>query len=56
MEGDLYKYHMTKYIKDGKVLAQLGIQSKVFSGPLTELSAWVGFCTSSPQLGFKYQR
>jgi hypothetical protein len=55
MEGDLYKYHMTKYIKDGKVLAQLGIQSKVFSGPLTELSAWVGFCTSSPQQGVKYQ-
>jgi hypothetical protein len=26
-----------KYIKDGKVLAHLGCQSKVFSGPLTEI-------------------
>jgi hypothetical protein len=55
MEGDLYKYYITKYIKDGKVLVHLGIQPKVFSGPLTELSAWVGFCTSSPQQGVKYQ-
>jgi hypothetical protein len=44
-----------KYIKDGKVLAHLGFQSKVLPGPLTVWSAWVGFCTSSPQLGFKYQ-
>jgi hypothetical protein len=36
------------YIKDGKVLAHLGYRSKVFPGPLTDLSAWVGFCTSSP--------
>jgi hypothetical protein len=27
----------------------------VFPGSLTDLSAWVGFCTSSPQQGFKYQ-
>jgi hypothetical protein len=45
-----------KYIKDGKVLAYLGFQSKIFPGPLTDLSAWVGgFCTSSPQQGVKYQ-
>ena len=44
-----------KYIKDGKVLAHLEFQSKVFPGPLTDLSAWVGFCTSSPQQGVKYQ-
>jgi hypothetical protein len=41
-----------KYFKDGKVLAHLGFQSKVFPGPLTD---WVGFCTSSPQQGVKYQ-
>jgi hypothetical protein len=23
--------------------------------PLTDLSAWMGFCTSSPQQGVKYQ-
>jgi hypothetical protein len=44
-----------KYIKDGKVLDHLGLKSKVLPGPLTDLSAWVGFCTSSPQQGVKYQ-
>ena len=44
-----------KYINDGKVLAHLGFQSKVLSEPLTDLSVWVGFCTSSPQQGVKYQ-
>jgi hypothetical protein len=38
-----------KYIKDGKVLDHLWFMSKVLPGPLTDLSAWVGFCTSSPQ-------
>jgi hypothetical protein len=38
-----------KYIKDGKVLAHLGFMSKVFHGILTDASAWVDFCTSSPQ-------
>jgi hypothetical protein len=28
-----------KYIKDGKVLAHLGFNSMVLSGPLTDLSA-----------------
>jgi hypothetical protein len=28
-----------KYIKDGKVLDHLGFKSKVFPGPLTDLSA-----------------
>jgi hypothetical protein len=55
MERGLYNYPIKKYIKDGKVLAHLGFQSKVFPGPLTDLSAWVGFCTSSPQQGVKYQ-
>jgi hypothetical protein len=32
-----------------------GCQSKVLPGPLTDLSAWVVFCTSSPQQGVKYQ-
>jgi hypothetical protein len=44
-----------KYIKDGKVLAQLGCQSMVLSGPLTNWSTWVGFCTSSPLHSVKYQ-
>jgi hypothetical protein len=38
-----------KYIKDGKVLDHLGLKIKVLPGPLTDLSAWVGFCTSNPQ-------
>jgi hypothetical protein len=46
--GDLLISH-EKYIKDGKVLDHLGLKSKVLPGPLTDLSAWVGFCTSSPQ-------
>ena len=44
-----------KYIKDGKVLAHLGFQSKVLAGPLFDWSAWVCFCTSSPQQVVKYQ-
>jgi hypothetical protein len=40
---------------DGKVLAHLGFKSKVFPGPLTDISLWVGICTSSPQQGVKYQ-
>ena len=43
------------YIKDGKVLGNLEFKSKVLPGPLTDLSACVGFCTSSPQQGVKYQ-
>jgi hypothetical protein len=38
-----------KLPKDGKVLSHLGFRSKVLSWPLTDLSAMVGFCTSSPQ-------
>jgi hypothetical protein len=44
-----------KYIKDGNVLAHLGIKSKVFSGYLTDLNAWMGFSTPSSQQGVKYQ-
>jgi hypothetical protein len=44
-----------KYIKDGKVLDHLEIRSKILPEPLTDLSAWVGFCTSSPQQDVKYQ-
>ena len=40
---------------DGKVLSHLGFMSNVLSGPLTDLSTWVGFCTSSPQQNIKYQ-
>jgi hypothetical protein len=41
--------------KDGKVLSNFGFKSKVLPRRLTELSAWVGFYTSSPQQGVKYQ-
>jgi hypothetical protein len=47
-EGVSIKSH-EKYIKDGKVLDHLGLKSKIFPGPLTDISAYVGFCTSSPQ-------
>jgi hypothetical protein len=40
-------------IPNGKVLAHLG--SKEFPGAFTDLSVWVGFCTSSPQQGVKCQ-
>jgi len=43
-----------KYIKNGKVLTHSGFKSKVLPGPLTDLSALVGFWTSSPQQGVKY--
>jgi hypothetical protein len=29
--------------------------SKVLTGPLTDISVWVGFCTSIPQQGVKFQ-
>ena len=44
-----------KLQKDGKVFCHLGFKSKVLPGSLTDLSTWVGFCTSSPQQGVKYQ-
>jgi hypothetical protein len=44
-----------KHIKDGKVLDHLGFKTTVFPGTLIDLIAWVGFCTSSPQQGIKYQ-
>jgi hypothetical protein len=44
-----------KYIKNGKVLTHLGFQSKILVEHLNDWSAWVGFCTSSPQQGDEYQ-
>jgi hypothetical protein len=38
----------------GKVLSHLGFNLKVIPRLLTDLSANVGFCTSSPQQGGKY--
>ena len=52
--GTLWITHK-KVSKDGKVLSHLGFKSKVLPRPLTDLSAWVDFCTSSPQQGVKYQ-
>ena len=42
-------------IPSGKFLAHLGFSSKVLHNPLTDLSAWVGFGTSSPRQGVKFQ-
>ena len=55
MEGRSLLISNEKYIKDGKVLDHLGIKWTVLPGPLAELSAWVGFYTSSPQQDVKYQ-
>ena len=44
-----------KLPKDGKVLSHTGFRSNFLLGPLTDLSAWVGFCSISPQQGVKYQ-
>jgi hypothetical protein len=49
MEGWSLLISHEKFIKDGKVLDHLGFKAKVLPGPLTDLSAWVGFCTSNPQ-------
>jgi hypothetical protein len=54
VESD-FKISHKQMIPDGIVLAHLELKPKVFPGPLTDLSAWVGFCTSSPQQGVKYQ-
>jgi hypothetical protein len=47
MEGGSLLIFHEKYINDGKVLDHLWFQSKVFPGPLTDLSSWVGFCSSN---------
>jgi len=51
--GGLYISH-GKMPNDGTVLSHLGFRSEVLHAPSTDLSAWVGFCTSSPQQGVKY--
>jgi len=42
-------------MKNNKVIANLRFELKVFPGSLTDLSAWVGFYTSSPQQGVNNQ-
>jgi hypothetical protein len=54
MEGGALLISHEKYIKDGKVLDHLWFMSKVLPGPFTDLSAWVSFCTSSPQVYFSW--
>ena len=51
VEGGSLLISHEKYINDGKVLAHLGLQSKILPGSLTDLNACVGFRTSSPQQG-----
>jgi hypothetical protein len=48
-------YFSWNIYRNGKVLDHLRFKSKVFPGSLTDLSAWVGFCTSNPQEGVKYE-
>ena len=45
---------LTNWIKS-EVLVRLGLKSKILSVPLTDINARLGFCTSSPQQGVKYQ-
>ena len=42
-------------IPNDKVLAHFGIRSKVLPRGLTDIGAWVGFYTASPQQGVNYQ-
>ena len=51
--GDYYKYPMKNILRRTKF--HLENKSKVLSGSLTDISACVGFCTSSQQEGVKYQ-
>ena len=53
-ERGLYISH-EKLPNDDKVLYHLGFNSEVLPGSLTDFSACVGFSTSSPQQGVKYQ-
>ena len=53
--GGSYKYPMENCQRTAKFFSHLGFKAKVLLVPLTDLSAWVGFCTSSPQQGAKYQ-
>ena len=39
VEGGLYKHPITKYIKEGKVIAHFWLSLKVLHGSLTDLSA-----------------
>ena len=40
---------------DGKVLSHLELMSKILPSNLTDLGAWVGFYTISPQQSVNYQ-
>jgi hypothetical protein len=53
--GGLYKYPMTNILRRAKFLPTWAFNQKVLAVPLTNWSTWVGFCTSSPQQGVKYQ-
>ena len=44
-----------KFAEERQSFFQLGVRSNVLYGHLTDLSVLVGFCTSSPQQGVKYQ-
>ena len=47
--------NISSKITNSKVLAHLRFKSKVLPGPLTDLSAWVGFYTSFPEMGVIFQ-
>ena len=48
-------YNISYQIPIGKVLAHLEFKWKVLPGSWKYISAWVGFCTSNPHQGVKFQ-
>jgi hypothetical protein len=54
-KGGLYKYPINNILRTAKFLPTWILSQKIFPEPLADLSAWEGFCTSSPQQGVKNQ-
>ena len=53
--GGLYKHPVYNSKRQSFFLAHLEFKSKVLPGPFADLNAWVGFCTSCPRQGVKFQ-
>jgi hypothetical protein len=48
-------YHYLLIVPSGKGFIHLGLKSKVLSGILTDICAWMELCTASPKQGVKCQ-
>ena len=48
-------YHYLFIVPSGKVFTHLGLKSKVLSGILTDICAWMELFTASPKQGVKCQ-